>query len=139
MKRRVFAALGPLTLITAGGALAQSNAVLKADIPFEFHVGAKTLPAGSYDVRPQFQSNVLFIRNIDTKAGAVILTNGVDAKEIPETGKLVFNRYENAYFLSEVFTPGYAQGRETVKTQAEQEFARDSGAAATVAIALGRR
>ena len=41
MKNRAFAMFSCLTALTAAGAFAQSTAVLRADIPFEFRVGGR--------------------------------------------------------------------------------------------------
>jgi hypothetical protein len=50
MKRQAFSLISLLTLLlVAGSAIAQTVHV-RADIPFNFAVGNKTLPAGTYDV-----------------------------------------------------------------------------------------
>jgi hypothetical protein len=139
MKRRFFATLSSLTLFTAAGAFAQSTQVLKADIPFEFHVGGKTLPAGTYHVRPQIQPGILSIRSAEGEDGAVVQTNGGGSRRDLDTGKLVFTRYEDTYFLSMVWTPGYEQGRELPKSKMERELAREKPTAAMVRIVLTQR
>ena len=49
-----------LGMLTAGFAYAQTATILRGDIPFEFTVVGKTLPAGSYGV---VRNSILPIRN----------------------------------------------------------------------------
>jgi hypothetical protein len=136
MKSLVFATLSSLTLLTA--AFAQSG-VLVADIPFEFRVGTTLLPAGHYSVHPQASTHILSIQCFECNAAAMILTNGVEARKMPVTAKLVFNRYGNKYFLATVWTPGNPTGRELPKSAAEREVARNGSVDPPVQVALYRR
>jgi hypothetical protein len=70
-----------LTLV-AGTMSAQSGDRLRADIPFDFHVGTMTLPAGVYDVtQPRDSSpNVLRFSNVhDTKVNLMTMAGGRDS------------------------------------------------------------
>jgi len=137
MKSLVFTTLSSLTLLTAA-AFAQSGG-WQIDIPFEFRVGETLLPAGHYSVHPEVMTKVLAIQCFECKASAMILTNGVEAPKVPETAKLVFNRYGNKYFLATVWTPGYSTGRQLPKSAAEREVARNGSAGPPVQVALARR
>ena len=139
MKNRFFATLSSLALLTSAAAFAQSDAVMQANIPFEFHVGATILPPGRYEVRPQINPGVLSIRRRDCNASAMIVMHAVDARKTPEAATLVFNRYDDTYFLSRVWTPEYSQGRELPKSKAELEYARNSWPAQPAVVALVRR
>lgn len=139
MKNRVFATFSSLTLLTAAAAFAQSGTALQADIPFEFQVGNTTLPAGHYDVRAEGPASALSIRCFRCKTGVMILTNSVYARQTRETGKLVFNRYGDKYFLASVWTAGGSPGRQLPTSGAERELARNNSAAAPVRVALDRR
>jgi hypothetical protein len=143
MKIRCFVASSCLTLLTAAATFAQSSVVLRADIPFDFTVAGKTLPAGLYEVRPQIAANapnLLSIQCLDCRtAGATIQTIGVQGKTTPENSKLVFNFYNNTYFLSSVWTSGYSRGRELFKSRSERELARNNPLAAPVEVVLARR
>lgn len=136
---RIFATLSSFALLTAATALAQSTAVLRMDIPFEFRVGNTVLPAGHYQVLPQPLQNVLRITRLDCKGGVMIQTHAVEATGIPQTPTMEFHRYGNTYFLSRVWTPGYSQGRELRETKVERELARAKSAATTAEIAGNRR
>lgn len=139
MTKRILATLGTLTLITAAGALAQGGGVMKVDIPFDFHVGGTVLPAGRYDVHPQQMPGVLFIRSVTGKTGVMILTIAAESGKNRDSAGLAFNRYDNAYFLSRVWTSGSSVGGEIPKTKLEGEYARNSAAAASVSVALLKR
>jgi hypothetical protein len=139
MKNRFFATLSCLTFLTAAAAFAQSSAGMTADIPFEFRVGEKTLPAGHYHVRSTTISDVLSIRCFECKTGVMIQAHAVQAGEAPEESALVFHRYNQTYFLSRVWSQGNPLGRELFQTRAEREIARNaSPAPPTVAVALVR-
>jgi hypothetical protein len=67
------------------------------EITFDFSIRDKTLPAGIYRVERIFKDAVL-IRSEDGQEARVSLTMPVRAKEIPETGRLLFHRYDEIYF-----------------------------------------
>jgi hypothetical protein len=126
MKNRVFATLSSLTLLTAAAAFAQSSTGIEADIPFEFHIGSRILPAGHYELRPQLIQGVLLVKCLGCRASALIVMNGADhAREMSELATLTFNRYDKTYFLSGVCIPEYSQGRQLSKSKAELEFVRN--------------
>jgi hypothetical protein len=135
MKNRVFATFSCVTLLTAAAAFGQSNAVMGVDIPFEFHAGANILPAGHYEVTPEAAQNVLMIRCLECKAAALITVNAVEAGKAPEKGSLVFNRYNGARFLAQVWTPGRTAGQELPKSKAERELARNGSPGPSVILA----
>jgi len=141
MRKRIFATFSSLALLTAAAVFAQSNEVMRFDIPFDFHVGTTVLPAGHYSVHPQasMSGRVLLIRGIDRKSAVMYPTNAATARKMPETGKLVFNRYDKTYFLSSVWTAGDPQGRELLKSKAELEFARNGSPIRTEQVVLARR
>jgi hypothetical protein len=85
-------------LVSAGNLSAQDHGV-RATVPFDFTVGNKVLPSGNYTIEPTAQ-NVIVIRNRE-KNIAVMSTSYADGKH-SKTGKLVFNKYGDQYFLSEI-------------------------------------
>ncbi len=139
MKNHVFATFSCLALLTAATAFAQGPDVLQADIPFAFHVSQNVLPAGHYDVIRQVGSNLLTFRCSDRHASATVISSGINAPKTQEAGKLVFNRYGRAYFLSTVWSPGVSLGRLLPKSKAEREMARNASAAPPVEVALIRQ
>jgi hypothetical protein len=138
MKSRIFATFGSLTLLTAAAAFGQSTTVMHADVPFDFHVGKKVLPAGHYEVRPQISPGVLAIRGTDGHGRMVIITNGIEGKKVREKGTLVFNCIGDSYFLATVWIPGYSEGRLLRESKEQRELGRRGSPASTVEIALDR-
>src|SRR6266567_2316478 len=103
MKRITAFALFTLTsLFTAGNALALDHA-LQANVPFDFTISGKTLPAGTYTIT-SVSSNVIQIRSRDGHY-TVFTTTFADGKHAAGGGKLVFDKYGERYFLSEVLCP----------------------------------
>jgi hypothetical protein len=101
MKRIPIIALFTLaSLVSAGNVLAQTREV-RAFVPFDFSVGNKLLPAGNYAFIAEKQDQIL-IRSNDQSQFAVLTrtADGDQTKWID--GKLIFNKYGDQYFLSEV-------------------------------------
>jgi len=113
---------------------AQSG-MLVANIPFQFNVGKAVLPSGEYHVKAMNPSTFL-IQSKDGHQSAVAMTIGVSSSKEEDTGKLVFNRYGNQYFLSKVWRGGNREARELVKSRTEIEIAKSmsSPEATTVAV-----
>ena len=101
---------------------AQSSQMVVADIPFEFAVGGKSLKAGKYSVKALTTSDTVLIRSRDSRSAAFRLTQSIQANVVPREAKLVFHRYGQVYFLSEIWTPGERQGRQLLKSGAEREM-----------------
>lgn len=68
----------------------------------------------------------MFIRDRDGKTSALRLTMGIGRPESPGQNKLVFHKYGQRYFLSEVWTvrAGEALGRQLFKSKEEGRIQR---------------
>lgn len=122
MKYRSIVLLGILALVATFSLSAQQT--LEAKVPFGFWVGRTFMPAGVYTADHSHNGSVLLIRSADWKSSALVIANAVHApKGFQTTGKMVFNRYGETYFLSQVWRPGYDQGRQLAPTSAERELA----------------
>ena len=100
---------------------------LTADVPFDFTVSDKKLPAGKYSISRAQTSNgdlVLQIVSADGQKNISRLTIPVITHKPMNQGTLVFNRYGNDYYLSEVWPAGGSTGRELLKSRTERELAR---------------
>jgi hypothetical protein len=95
---------------------------LTANIPFAFHVGRDTLPAGKYRVREIVGSAVQLLSVTGDRAAAINTLPIWNADG--RVSKLVFNRYGNDYFLSEVHWRGTGSARSLVKSPIELELAK---------------
>jgi len=131
MKKQMFGALATgclLALIIAVPARAQMPGTsIRANIPFDFIVRGRTLPAGKYEVlRLTDSPEVLEIRNVNDKRDhAAFETEAFQANQIANRTELVFNRYNDTYFLSEVVTSGEKTGREAFPSHAERRLRRE--------------
>jgi hypothetical protein len=89
------------TFITAGKAIAQDH-VVQATIPFNFTVNGSQLPAGNYTLGSDVTSpRILTIRERTQRVHAMVLTIP-STDEKPNANVLVFHKYRNQYFLSEI-------------------------------------
>lgn len=143
---RIFLTLAALVILSASAAQAQSTGEQTARIPFAFSVGDKSFPAGEYRVsrvNPQSDRAALYIRSGDGRTGRIVMTTPVQADQTPESAKLVFNRYGDAYYLSQVWSPADGTVLELRQSRAERTLAKNLGGERperqTVALASHRR
>ena len=124
MKKQSFLMAGVLMLSSmAVTQVARAQDAMVVDIPFAFTAGNATLPAGEYRVQKlDRNSAMLLIHYWDAKASALVITNAAQAKETQTESKLVFNRYGNRYFLSQVWTSGSIRGRQLPISPREKEM-----------------
>ncbi len=126
MKTRAFvtATLFVLSIIAAAQ-VAQADEPMTVNIPFAFVAGNATLPAGEYRVQ-KLDGNpaVVLIRCSGASAAAMVMSNAAQAKETQTQSKLVFNRYGNRYFLSQVWAAGSIRGRQLLKSSREKEISQ---------------
>ena len=114
-----------LAMMIAVPALAQMpGTTMRASIPFDFIVMGKTLPAGNYEIKRISDSpEGLIIRNVNEKRDhAMFETEPVESRKIPNRSEIVFHRYGDTYFLSEVVTGGEEIGQELAPTRAERQL-----------------
>jgi hypothetical protein len=125
MKRNLITILSLVVmslLLNATVVYAQSYA--KADVPFAFNVGAKQLPAGTYEIRVLSQSpNLIKIQNTENTAAAVSIARSEEARNAES--KLVFDRVGTQYFLSEVWKGSRAGGMIVPASKQEKELKKE--------------
>ena len=129
MKKRAFGILtmfGLLLTLTAASVHAQSKRST-INVPFNFTVGHKTLPAGEYTVEPNRKdsNNVWLIQSMRGQYSILFTTGSVWTSETQENTKLVFNNYDGQYFLSQIWTSGDNSGRELQIPRRARELARN--------------
>lgn len=125
MKKQVLKIFSLLSLtITLAVAAVYANPPnpLKANIPFDFSVADKTLPAGVYMVKRTSTPSLLQIQRKDGREGMLIQTQSVQARRAQDQTTLVFRRYGDQYFLAQVWTAGDSNGRELRKSRTEREL-----------------
>ena len=132
-----------LTLMVAFTVQAQEpGATMRASIPFDFTVMGKTLPAGNYEIRRLGDDpTTLIIRSVDHKRDhAVFTTEPYIEGRTPGKSEIVFHRYGDTTFLSEVVTAGEETARELIPSRTERrlrsELASNNAEPETVALAV---
>jgi hypothetical protein len=141
MRNRLVSALTSclLLLATAGMFVFAETQAMVATIPFDFIVGKTALPAGDYKVgNVSAGSPALLIRSVDGRSAVMVVTHGARSAAGVE-GKMVFNRYGDRYFLSQVFSPGSGVGRQIPKSRLEHEVASNPQRPTTEHVALSVR
>jgi hypothetical protein len=126
MKTRALVMAGMMALTAmASTRVAQAQQPLVVNIPFDFVAGNTQMPAGEYSVKTSgpTSTTILIARN-DSAASAFINTNAAVASEPKTESNLIFNRYGDRYFLSQVWTAGNACGRQLLKSTREKEMAQ---------------
>lgn len=117
-----------LAFVTALASSAQARGkMIRADIPFDFIVGDKTLAAGRYSVA-QMMSNSgggILVKSREGNESALRLSLAVLGNTPRQKTSLTFRRYGNAYFLSQVWLSGLSEGREVLKSKAERAAGRE--------------
>lgn len=136
----MFVGIIALAFISALAASAQNPRNLVVNVPFDFTVKGKTLPAGEYVISRSstIDEMSLTMSRKDGEGNAIVLTKPIRSEERQSESRLVFHRYGDRYFLSEVWTSGDATGRELYKTRQEQsleiELAKNDSRSETVTL-----
>lgn len=101
MNRLLLAAATAATFLAGGTLLAQES--VRATVPFDFYVGSKAMPAGTYDLTrcSTTTPHILKVQHC-TEGIAVLHLMHPSGTQPTETGVLVFHRYGEKYFLNEV-------------------------------------
>jgi hypothetical protein len=101
---------------------------IKVNVPFVFSVGDEEFQAGEYVVERAMPDNgdlIVRLSSFDGKSSTVRVTFPVLSLTLSEKGKLVFTRYGDQYFLSEVWPLSSNTGRGFAKSKHERELAKD--------------
>lgn len=118
-----------LVLLFAGLSSAQAQEQITVKVPFSFVVNGSTLPAGTYSIRQTFfhQQKSVLLRGA-TSSASVLATTFDDSIR---GGKLVFHRYGERYFLTDVSTPMGNLHFSPARSEMRKQMATDETIAAT--------
>ncbi len=97
---------------------------IRANVPFDFIVGDKTFPAGTYTIAKPTPSGTLLIENVDSGESTVVISTVVEGFRPNDETKLAFKRYADQYFLDQVWVAGDLSGDKPVKSRAERQLAK---------------
>ena len=125
MKKQAFGIFTMLSLLLVlGVASVNAQSPRTLNIPFSFNVGHKMLPAGEYLVEPNRtdSQNVWLLKTKEGSTSVVFPTVSAQDNQTQERIKLVFHKYDNQYFLSQVWVVGTATGNELPKSKMEKRL-----------------
>ncbi len=148
MKKQAYTMIAMIVLVGSMGMAAKAQTggriALIANIPFQFSIGNKSLPAGEYTVRSisDDSSNVVLrMQSRDGKQSMMLQMSTVEGRA-KESAKLIFNRYGDHYFLAQAWVDGQKTGLEAPKSRAERaaerEFAEITMATKSVTVTARR-
>jgi hypothetical protein len=123
-KQNLVPLLAMVLMLAVGAAYAQlpGATMVKVNIPFSFTANQVALPAGAYTVKNSLVDGVLLISSDDSSQRGFIKTISVESNRGADQTKLIFHRYGDQYFLSQVWVGGETSGRELPRTRAEKEL-----------------
>jgi len=137
MKRNLLIAAA-LALFATTAAVAQTVDV-KANVPFTFTINRATLPAGEYSLKSMDeQGTALAIRNLNSRTANLVLSSSCRSPKSAGQTRLLFHRYGDHYFLSQIWMEGSDVGRELRPSAEEKEVAKDFSMQQVVLVAAKR-
>ena len=103
--------------LTVGAFGQTSPGDLVVDVPFAFSAAGQKLPAGHYIVK----KHTGMIRIFGNNQSLFVPTHPA-LRTRPESSKLIFHRYGDSYFLSELWVAGNTSGTELYPSKAERKL-----------------
>lgn len=135
MKKQAFRTITMLSLLLVLAAVSvnaqgRSENSIAGNIPFDFAVGDTKLPAGNYTLRRialTTSYDRLVIKSSDGRGDShTVLTMPNRTSQVQKQSKLVFNRYGDQYFLSQVWMAGSDTGRDLFPSRNERNLLNES-------------
>ena len=105
---------------------AQAAYGVRADVPFDFVVGDRTISAGQVTAHGVSSNGAgpLAIRNLDQNEIVLRAGRAMLSTDDSDACKLVFRRYGNRYYLAQIWIPGY-KAWEVMKSKEEKSLERE--------------
>lgn len=135
-----------LTLLACGvimaltSAYGQPETLMTVKIPFSFVVGSQAMPAGEYTVeRMDYNKGKLIIRSTDGRAARIFLTMPEEDAALTGENLLIFHRYREDYFLSQVRCSGTQIIYELSPSRIERELSRKASEPKHEMVSLAAR
>jgi hypothetical protein len=119
---------------TAVFAQTENRSLMKVSIPFSFTVDSQKLPAGQYYVIDVVAERTLGLTTADRKHTVIVNDLPSYANKAPLESHLVFQRYGDEYFLTEVWCKGNNVERSPMAGKQATALARNGVSAEPVII-----
>jgi hypothetical protein len=122
----IFAAMFFALMIYPTTARAQIIGDVEANIPFQFYAGDTKLPAGEYRIHilDNADLGVMEISRVDGSASALVQIQEAEANSEPAQGELIFNKYGDRYFLTQLFDEGNPSGSKVIESRYAKKISR---------------
>ena len=124
MKRSLAVTLGALLVVAVAGiANAMDEEVVTVNIPFQFTVNEKVLPAGKYEISytDLTEENLMRIRDLEKLGEETnFVVEDLAAPKAPDKSELVFDEIGNQHFLRQIWIEGQDEGHQLAETKAEK-------------------
>jgi len=124
MKRQIASVLGVFGLLLVAACANAQSVNVNANVPFNFTVAKSTLPAGEYNIQSLVSAtgSVLAIRG-DAGKNMLASANTAETLNASPNSRLVFHKYGDQYFLSQIWLQGENVGRQFTIGRREAEMA----------------
>jgi hypothetical protein len=119
----------------SGPTAAQAQSVT-VNIPFNFSANDQKIPAGTYRVSLEAPRYLSFVNTQSTKKQYLMLVQPTWGQNTQDGGRMIFRRYGSSNYLSQVWMPGQGEGRQFVRSRAEQETLRGLKAESVAQVKL---
>ena len=117
---------------------AKAHSTLTLNVPFQFTVGDRLLLPGTYSFEQLLDSapglNIIAISSTDGGTYQAAVTTTTRATAVPRASRLVFKRYGNTFFLSQVWTKGKLVGLLLYPSRGEARLAEQQAANEEVSV-----
>ena len=131
MKKQVFfCLLAPILFLFFASVSVSAQSMenlMTVQVPFDFQVGEKTLPAGRYVIKrdPQMPK-LLLIQCPEKKILVATYTMTLSLPKEPARASLSFKEYQGKHFLAEVKLLGRGDGYVLARSKTEQKLAQST-------------
>ena len=123
-----------LALVALPGLVsAQTRTVIKADVPFDFVVNGKTMPAGECTIQARGDGTT-YLWISSGNQGLFVTPHSAESATPSEDNMLVFHRYGDRYFLSAISRKGEKLGYELPASKLEVELRAQNVARSDVTL-----
>jgi hypothetical protein len=93
--------------LSSGVTLAQVTETLTFEAPYPFLVSGREMPAGGYELDLLWRSpGLMQLRNLQTEESIFIQSISRVSERADGEALLVFDKYQETYYLAEVHVPG---------------------------------
>ena len=117
--RNAFTFLACAAFGLLGTALQAQEYRVTSKVPFSFIVSGRTCPAGPYALQAQSYQNFEYLKNLRGKCSLFVNSRRILLEPAGNAhARLIFHRYGNSYFLSQVWN---GQGTGSVLPVSERE------------------